>query len=241
MIEWSIILIFFMCKKQNLQNSSCFNEINSNRLILVVKTFPATKGIFSSYKHMCTQPWLCKSSKKKSFNISGLHIINKENEQNSYLIGTLLQSWAFSSIFLHMLQLAKGFSIIWIMSEMSVWVFYIRIMLSGVYLKKGVHLFLFHSIWAISNIYIMLGEWCFGSQVHMLSLLECNIWHIFEISEKFKRKIRTYVFTCCVCTKSFHDKSTCRLAYVKKKNFGAKNKTFYVQCRFFAKLYERIL
>jgi hypothetical protein len=39
-----------------------------------------------------------------------------------------------------------------------------------------------------------------------------------------------YVFTCCVCTKSFHEKSTCRLAYVKWTNFGAKNKIFYGTC-----------
>jgi hypothetical protein len=48
--------------------------------------------------------------------------------------------------------------------------------------------------------------------------------------KKFKQKIRTYAFTCCVCTKWFHKKLTCRLAYVRKTNFGAKNKTFYGTC-----------
>jgi hypothetical protein len=53
-----------------------------------------------------------------------------------------------------------------------------------------------------------------------------------------------------MCAKSFHEKLTCRLAYVKKINFVAKNKTFHgtclsfytdhVQCRFFVKLYERL-
>jgi hypothetical protein len=50
---------------------------------------------------------------------------------------------------------------------------------------------------------------------------------------KFKWKICTYVSTCCVCIKSFYEKSTYRLAYVKKTNFGAKNKTFYDKCFFF--------
>jgi hypothetical protein len=40
-------------------------------------------------------------------------------------------------------------------------------------------------------------------------------------------KNRMYIFTCYVCTKLFHEKPTCHLAYVKKKKFGAKNKTFY--------------
>jgi hypothetical protein len=67
--------------------------------------------------------------------------------------------------------------------------------------------------------------------------------------KKFKRKFCTYAFTCYVCTKSFHEKPTCRLAY-KKTNFGAKNKTFMIfilsflyrppKISFFAKLYERI-
>jgi hypothetical protein len=33
-----------------------------------------------------------------------------------------------------------------------------------------------------------------------------------------------YVFTCYVCTKSFYEKPTCHLAYVKKTNFDAKKK-----------------
>jgi hypothetical protein len=48
--------------------------------------------------------------------------------------------------------------------------------------------------------------------------------------KKFKRKIHTYVFTCCVCTKSFYEKTTCHLAYVKKLNFDAKKKTLYHTC-----------
>jgi hypothetical protein len=48
--------------------------------------------------------------------------------------------------------------------------------------------------------------------------------------KKFKRKIHKYVSPYCVCTKSFHEKSTYRLAYVRKINFGAKNKIFYGTC-----------
>jgi hypothetical protein len=36
-----------------------------------------------------------------------------------------------------------------------------------------------------------------------------------------------YVFTCCMCTKLFYKKPTCRLTYVKKINFDANKKTFY--------------
>jgi hypothetical protein len=48
--------------------------------------------------------------------------------------------------------------------------------------------------------------------------------------KKFKQKIHTYIFTCCVCTKSFYEKPTCHLAYVKKINFDAKKKTLYHIC-----------
>jgi hypothetical protein len=48
--------------------------------------------------------------------------------------------------------------------------------------------------------------------------------------KKFKWKIHTYVFTCCVCTKSFYEKPTCHLTYVKKTNFDAKKKTLYYTC-----------
>jgi hypothetical protein len=39
-----------------------------------------------------------------------------------------------------------------------------------------------------------------------------------------------YVFTCYVCTKSFYEKLTCHLAYVKKTNFDAKKKILYHTC-----------
>jgi hypothetical protein len=48
------------------------------------------------------------------------------------------------------------------------------------------------------------------------------------MSKKIKRKIRTYVFTCCVCTKSFHEKLTCCLAYVKGQILVLKTKYFMV-------------
>jgi hypothetical protein len=91
-----------------------------------------------------------------------------------------------------------------------------------------------------------LEEGCFGFYVHIFPLYLIY----FDMLKKFKRKNRTYVFTCCMCTKSFHEKSACRLVYVKKIYFDAKKRYFMVyvlsfytdhmQCHFFAKLYERI-
>jgi ribosomal protein S21 len=68
----------------------------------------------------------------------------------------------------------------------------------------------------------------------------------FEMLKKFKRKIHTYVLTCCMCTKSFYEKPTYHLVYVKKTNFDGKKRhcithvlsfyTDHVQYNFFAKL-----
>jgi hypothetical protein len=68
-------------------------------------------------------------------------------------------------------------------------------------------------------------EWCFGSWIYMLSF----IYFIFKKCQKIKQKVCSYMFTCYVHTKSFHEKSTCRLACAKNKN-GAKNKAFYGTC-----------
>jgi hypothetical protein len=54
------------------------------------------------------------------------------------------------------------------------------------------------------------------------------IFDIFEILKKSKQIFFTYVFTYYVCTKSLHEKTTYRLAYVKKIKFGAKIRYFTI-------------
>jgi hypothetical protein len=44
----------------------------------------------------------------------------------------------------------------------------------------------------------------------------------FDILKKFKQNICTYAFTYYVRTKSFYEKSTCRLIYINKIKFSAK-------------------
>jgi hypothetical protein len=61
----------------------------------------------------------------------------------------------------------------------------------------------------------------------------------FEMSKKSKQKIRAYIFTCYVCPKSFHEKST-RLACVKKTKIGARNKAFYETCFIFLHRTQKI-
>jgi hypothetical protein len=46
----------------------------------------------------------------------------------------------------------------------------------------------------------------------------CSLY--FEMSKNVKQKFRTYIFLCYTLTKSFHEKSTCRVACVKKKKFN---------------------
>jgi hypothetical protein len=46
----------------------------------------------------------------------------------------------------------------------------------------------------------------------------------------------------CMCIKSFYEKSTCRLAYVKKMKFGVKNKAWYETCFiFFTPVFHKTL
>jgi hypothetical protein len=62
------------------------------------------------------------------------------------------------------------------------------------------------------------------------------------------QKIHTYIFTCYMPIKSFHDKSSV-VQHVKEKKFSAKNKAFHTtffsfyidhrKYRFSAKLYKR--
>jgi hypothetical protein len=52
------------------------------------------------------------------------------------------------------------------------------------------------------------------------------IFDIFQNVKKLKQKIRTYIFTCYMPTKSLQDKLTCHVACMKKIKFGAKNKAF---------------
>jgi hypothetical protein len=63
--------------------------------------------------------------------------------------------------------------------------------------------------------------WLLGA--HAPFILKYNS-DIFEMSKRLKQKIHTYIFTCYVSTKLFHEKSTCRVACVKKQKFGPKNK-----------------
>jgi hypothetical protein len=69
-----------------------------------------------------------------------------------------------------------------------------------------------------------------------------------NVKKKMNQKIRTYIFTCYMPTKSFHDKSSI-VWRVNEKKFGAKNKAFHTiffsfyidhrKYRFSAKLYKR--
>jgi hypothetical protein len=59
--------------------------------------------------------------------------------------------------------------------------------------------------------------------------------------KKLKQKICVYISTCYVCTKSFHEKPTCHLSCVKKREFGAKNKAFYKTCFIFFASITKIL
>jgi hypothetical protein len=51
---------------------------------------------------------------------------------------------------------------------------------------------------------------------------------IFWNVKKIQQQNRMYVFTCYVCTKSFHKKTTCRLAYVKRQILVLKTRHFIV-------------
>jgi hypothetical protein len=81
-----------------------------------------------------------------------------------------------------------------------------------------------------SAVFFIKLEWCFGSWVHILSLLwNASLTH-FVMSKKFKRK-----FACTsshvTCAQSLLlKKSICHLGCAKKRKFGAKNKAFYKAC-----------
>jgi hypothetical protein len=72
----------------------------------------------------------------------------------------------------------------------------------------------------------VVWERYFGTWVHMLSIFEMHLTYILNL-KKLKLKVRTYIFTCYVLTKSFHKKSTYHVTCVKKTKFSAKNNVFH--------------